>query len=438
MSDKISSVCIVGGGIGGSSASYFLRDKLGDDCEIVLFEKNDALGGRIQHTTVAGHDIELGAKWFQETHHGHLLEYAKEFDLELESRIDEFQPVGVWTGDRMITLERSIAGLARLLVRYGLDVFRLNSVSDGINESIDDLSRSVTAGKGYETTGELAESVGLDPLLEQNGPEYLSQQGIDKSVINELVTGIAGVMTGSSLENYHALVTVASISILTSAQDLLSIKGGNQKLCERFVDEADAKLRTGECIETVISRDEGVQVSTDEISETFDAVILAVPLEQSGIEVRDGNGTVSTPERQYNESEIAVIDGTIDSSAFGGQSPPPFVLCGHDRDLSFTTFWRVDNELYELIAPEISERILDELFESWRIEAHKHWNPWPLLTPPVRPVDFEISPNVYYVNAIESCFSTMAMSSIGAQNVVNLLSDSHDRGISDPEEVHDV
>lgn len=40
------SVAIVGAGIGGSAASHFLRELLGDDAEIVVFERAAKAGGR--------------------------------------------------------------------------------------------------------------------------------------------------------------------------------------------------------------------------------------------------------------------------------------------------------------------------------------------------------------------------------------------------------
>lgn len=49
--DDVRSVAIVGAGIGGSSASFFLRNVAGDDMEIHVFEQDDKAGGR---TSVSG------------------------------------------------------------------------------------------------------------------------------------------------------------------------------------------------------------------------------------------------------------------------------------------------------------------------------------------------------------------------------------------------
>ena len=59
-------VAVIGGGIGGSSFAWFLRQELAkvDDVEITLYEKNTKLGGRMSHTSFAGRDMELGASIF--------------------------------------------------------------------------------------------------------------------------------------------------------------------------------------------------------------------------------------------------------------------------------------------------------------------------------------------------------------------------------------
>lgn len=42
----ITRIAVVGAGIGGSSASFFLRELMGNDTEIVVFDKNEKPGGR--------------------------------------------------------------------------------------------------------------------------------------------------------------------------------------------------------------------------------------------------------------------------------------------------------------------------------------------------------------------------------------------------------
>ena len=57
---KLSRVAILGGGIGGSSAAYFLKELLQDQVEIFVFERSDRVGGRLSDVTVEGVRLEIG------------------------------------------------------------------------------------------------------------------------------------------------------------------------------------------------------------------------------------------------------------------------------------------------------------------------------------------------------------------------------------------
>lgn len=52
-------IAIVGSGIGGSSCSYFLRDRLRDDIDIDLYEANE-IGGRLATVEYEDQMYEVG------------------------------------------------------------------------------------------------------------------------------------------------------------------------------------------------------------------------------------------------------------------------------------------------------------------------------------------------------------------------------------------
>lgn len=58
------SYCVVGGGISGLTAAYRLREAVGQDASITLFEPGDRLGGILRTESVAGRAIDLGAEAF--------------------------------------------------------------------------------------------------------------------------------------------------------------------------------------------------------------------------------------------------------------------------------------------------------------------------------------------------------------------------------------
>ncbi|NED94122.1 protoporphyrinogen oxidase [Phytoactinopolyspora alkaliphila] len=55
-------VAVVGGGISGMAAAWFLRQSLGDDAELVVLEQRDVVGGHLRVAEVAGLPVDIGAE----------------------------------------------------------------------------------------------------------------------------------------------------------------------------------------------------------------------------------------------------------------------------------------------------------------------------------------------------------------------------------------
>lgn len=54
------SIAIIGAGIGGSSASHFVRELFGQQATIDVFEASDRIGGRLDTTEITGKRFESG------------------------------------------------------------------------------------------------------------------------------------------------------------------------------------------------------------------------------------------------------------------------------------------------------------------------------------------------------------------------------------------
>lgn len=57
-------VAIVGGGVSGLTAAYRLRQALGDDAELIVFDAADRPGGKLRTESLAGTDVDVGAEAF--------------------------------------------------------------------------------------------------------------------------------------------------------------------------------------------------------------------------------------------------------------------------------------------------------------------------------------------------------------------------------------
>jgi len=75
-------VLILGGGITGLSAAYFLK-KQDPFCQITLFEKQNRLGGFVQTDHINGHLFEKGPRTFRLGHSPHLLQLIQELNLPI-------------------------------------------------------------------------------------------------------------------------------------------------------------------------------------------------------------------------------------------------------------------------------------------------------------------------------------------------------------------
>jgi oxygen-dependent protoporphyrinogen oxidase len=60
----VTTYAVVGGGISGLTAAYRLRNAMGDDARITLFDPAETLGGTLRTVQLAGHPMDLGAEAF--------------------------------------------------------------------------------------------------------------------------------------------------------------------------------------------------------------------------------------------------------------------------------------------------------------------------------------------------------------------------------------
>ncbi|MCP5041715.1 MAG: FAD-dependent oxidoreductase, partial [bacterium] len=67
MSVSAPSIAVVGGGIAGCSAAWFLRQALGENATLTLYERDVQPGGRLATLDVGGTPVEAGGTIIHET-----------------------------------------------------------------------------------------------------------------------------------------------------------------------------------------------------------------------------------------------------------------------------------------------------------------------------------------------------------------------------------
>lgn len=97
-------VCIVGSGIGGSSAAHFLRkysqETMETEMEIHVFEKNPTVGGRMAMVELAGDKFEAGGTILHPKNL-HTFQYTELLGLKRKTDGDD-DDFGIWDGQKFI------------------------------------------------------------------------------------------------------------------------------------------------------------------------------------------------------------------------------------------------------------------------------------------------------------------------------------------------
>lgn len=133
-------VCIVGGGIGGSSVAHFLRRYSPHTAlTLRLFEQNGVVGGRMATVVLAGETFEAGAsilhpKNFYAANFTKMLNLSVKKPPSSESSLS----LGIWNGEKFVlkTLDSDskssivqrifdLANSVLLFVRYGFSLLKM-------------------------------------------------------------------------------------------------------------------------------------------------------------------------------------------------------------------------------------------------------------------------------------------------------------------------
>lgn len=79
-----SKVAIVGAGVGGCTAAYYLRDQSGSDVDIRVFSQDGRVGGRTAVIEMEGHLYETGASIIH-TSNKYLVDFADKFGMSFNA-----------------------------------------------------------------------------------------------------------------------------------------------------------------------------------------------------------------------------------------------------------------------------------------------------------------------------------------------------------------
>ncbi|EGF97645.1 uncharacterized protein MELLADRAFT_79816 [Melampsora larici-populina 98AG31] len=472
-------IAIIGAGAAGTSTSFFLSHLLqssnqAHQLSTEIFENSTYIGGR--STIIYPFDSELfepiesGASIFVKSNLN-LNKAIKQFKLKLKT-FDENDGgnLGIWDGTEFAFRETGQSWLdtAKMFWRYGRAPYQLNGIKDEMIDRYKAIYESEFITKGpYYNLSAWAEASQLAGLLPLSGSKKLiEEQGINVQAVNELAAVACRVNYGQDISDIHALGTLVSLA----GSDGMSVKGGNRQIFEKFAIESGATVHLAHQV-TRISKVKPLNAVTDERSKytisyrdannhsltsesgPFDAVIIAAPFHQTGIEFDTADVSSKIPNQPYvhlhvtfvitnattpsgkffglpaEEEMPKTIYSTMMRNVLGKGQRPIFNSLSYLRNMGPKVGVIGDLHIVKLFSEAtLSTETLGEIFNLpqnliWvkRIE----WDAYPVLNPIVdvnQLAPMKLDEGLYYINGFERLMSTMETETLAAWNVADMIS----------------
>eukprot|EP01130_Rhizamoeba_saxonica_P000773 TRINITY_DN10693_c0_g1_i1.p1 TRINITY_DN10693_c0_g1~~TRINITY_DN10693_c0_g1_i1.p1 ORF type:complete len:470 (+),score=95.07 TRINITY_DN10693_c0_g1_i1:68-1477(+) len=433
-------VAIIGGGMGGSSAAYHLSKYLGDDVEIVLYERSGRLGGRVQSVTMQDITTELGGSVYHKLNYL-MIELVKEFGLTAVSLGDESTgKFGIWNGEEFVFLESdwNIVTAIKALWRWGLTTLNIDGDSSSASFR---WAAQYSETEPWHTIEEFLEKYNLKQFTNITLEEYFQSQGYDMLYPNEMIAGMTRVTYNLNITEISALGGL--ISIVGSGSDLYHVKEGNYRVAEEAAKRSGADIRfktrvTKVSLDFEIEDENNIKKSKYIVEtehgekEIYDAVILATPLETfKPVEIAMPLPPAANIKREYRKVYTTLVFGELNPSYFGLENVddiPHTIMTSSDSSSPFNSIGIKEItpdgvafvKFFSTI--EFTDDILDQIFVK-RFETNKHiWWAYPKLVPnlPLQPIKLDNS-HFYYVNGFESALSVIEGSLVSGRNIARLL-----------------
>ena len=448
---------IIGSGIGGASAAYFAYNEIGEDIEIVVFEKASRLGGRLLCLDIADVPIEAGGNLIHSSNR-YLNEFIEDLNLERIPPNNLVHPSikrtsGIWNGQSFDfrSSASEFMSLFKMMRRYGQGPVQIRPlIASAIGRWTDIYDRQEEE-EAFDTPEAMLEGLNLIELFETSSYDYFQQQGIDRRYLDEFATGLARFDFGQDA-HIHALGDAMSLIGTGIRGQNYVVKGGNELLCQGLLGAAEAEVRLETGV-VRIARQPAGDGTADQYSlttsagdtEVFDAVIIATPLESAELTFEQ----IDLPEaaavrRPYQTIFATFVSGTLRSSYFGvsKKDMPNFVMTKEDETIPFLSISDVGQvndspaKIYKIFSrSKPAESLLDDLFNDYDEDSLKQvsWQACPILKPGADLPPFALAEGLYYINAIESLAPTMEAITIASRNAINLLDEELLEPVDDEE-----
>ncbi|XP_042696195.1 prenylcysteine oxidase 1 isoform X2 [Chrysemys picta bellii] len=393
-------IAVIGAGIGGTSAAYFLRQKFGKEVQIDVFERG-MVGGRLATINVEGKDYEAGGSIIHPLNL-HMKHFVKELGLSVPE--NRHGLLGIYNGDEFVFEESSwyIINILKLLWHYGFNPLRMNMWVEDILDKFMRIYRYQSHDYSFSSTEGLLHALGGNDfiqMLNRTIDETMQKAGFSQKFIYEVVTPIMRINYGQGA-NINGFV------------------GSTVKLYEVSYNSASGSA-----------------------TDMYDIVLIATPLNRkmSNITFRNFNPPLAQFSDHYHEMVATFVHGRINASFFGYKDPSRFhladIVTTENPNLFINSIGVVSpvqnthEEVKQPMGPAVwkvfskeplTKEQMNLLFSSYDSVKEKKWLAYPHYSLPKKCPPIILHDRIYYLNGIEWAASAMEMSAVAAKNAALL------------------
>ncbi|XP_049595025.1 prenylcysteine oxidase 1 [Syngnathus scovelli] len=468
-----SNIAVVGAGIGGSAAAFYLRQEFGPTVKIDVFEPGD-VGGRLATAQIANQEYETGGVAIHplNLHMKHFVD-----KLGISTRQDVPSKKAVFDGSELVFEESDwfIVNFLRMLWRYGLNYLFMQMWVESVMDKFMRIYQYQQYGYSFTSVERLLHAMGGDDflsLMNHSLEETMRAEGFPQSYLNDVVSPLTRQTYGQSIR-INGLAGAVSLSGADSGH--WAVDGGNKRVCSGLLYHSKSELiraNVTNILFKVRPSKTGPSVGFYEVNyvgdtgaghSMYDIVVIATPLHQGKSDISFSG--LSPPVLShfpgiYHRVFSILVHGVLNTSYLGVTRPPSEftvseVLTADSRDNIMYSLTSIDpvhipagysrppashNKVWKVFSSrELDQEDLQRLFLSWDSVSQTPWLAYPTYRSPQRQTPpFILHSRLYYLSAVEWAASSMEMSAISARNVVLLAHHRwhQQKGRIDQEDLH--
>lgn len=320
-------VVVIGGGISGLSAAWFLRQSLGPAADIVVLEKKDVVGGHLRVSDVAGLPVDEG---------------AESVLARRPEAVDLIHDVGL--GDAIV--HPAMLSAAQLWSRDRLTPIPASTVM-GVPTDRSMLSDVLTSAEATQVVDRDL-SGGL-PLDEDVAIGALVEERMGRAVVDRLVDPLLGGVYAGHADNLSVDATIPALGAALRASTSLAeaaavagrsrgdspdgpvfagIDGGIGRIPGAVAAASKAAIRTGVTVREVHQTPTGWRIVTGAVPAPTvleaDAVVIAVSSTPAARLLRDVDASAAAALTEIESASMAIVTIAVPVDAF----PEPLETSG--------------------------------------------------------------------------------------------------------------